>query len=463
MATRRFRARLTLAFVIVAAASAGVLALTSFVLVRQYRFRTFATHAEREARLGLIAASRPVSAANFSGLLTEYQRRGGFHAVAVDDELVFSSSPSLGREDIPDGMLGELRAGELVERTIEVDDHPYLVVGGVPTSGSAQFIFFFSREQLLDGLAELRNVLAVGWLISVGGAAVFAQAIARRTLRPVRAAADASQSLAEGLLEARIEPDSDDEFGAWAHTFNRMADALEARIDALGQAAERERRFTSDVAHELRTPLSGMVSAASLVEEQLPDLDPGSRRPLELLIDDVRRLQRLVLELLELARLDAGQADVHLEPLSLENALRSVARSWDGGTAVDVKVDDGLWAMADRSRFSLVVRNLVANARHHASGEGVEVRATRQGGNAVIEVLDRGPGIPDVDLPHIFERFYKGDRARSGGGSGLGLAIAFENARAQGGSLDACTREGGGACFRFILPAAEPPKETVGT
>ncbi len=90
------------------------------------------------------------------------------------------------------------------------------------------------------------------------------------------------------------------------------------------------------------------------------------------------------------------------------------------------------------------------------------MRATGQDGNAVIEVLDRGPGIPDVDLAHIFERFYKGDRSRSGGGSGLGLAIAFENARAQGGSLEACTREGGGACFRFVLPAAEPMKEAAG-
>ncbi len=283
--------------------------------------------------------------------------------------------------------------------------------------------------------------------------ALVAQAIARRTLRPVRAAAKASQSLAEGLLGTRLRPDSDDEFGTWAETFNRMAEALEARIDALGRAAERERQFTSDVAHELRTPLSGMVSAASLLEAQLCELDPGSRRPAELLVEDVRRLQRLVLDLLEVARLDAGQGGVQLEPLSLEQALQSVARSWDGAKPVRISVEEGLWALADRARFRLVVANLVANAVEHG-GDGVEIRATRHGEEAVIEVLDRGPGIPDSELGRIFHRFYKGDPSRSTGGSGLGLAIAFGNAKAQGGSLAAANRETGGACFTFVLRAA---------
>lgn len=451
---RRFRARLTIAFVIVAAASAGVVALTAYVLVREYRLRTFTDHAEREARLSLISVDRDLTADNFRALLAEYQRRGGFDVVAVDDEVAFSSSPSLGREDIPTSMRNDVRASRLVSHHTDVGRRPYLVIGGAPPSTAVQVYFFFSKEQLLDGLRELRNTLAVGCVTSLAAAALFGHAIARRTLRPVRAAAQASHSLAEGLLGTRLDPESDDEFGMWAHTFNHMAAALEARIDALTRAAERERQFTSDVAHELRTPLSGMVSAASLLEEHVEDLESESRRPAELLIEGVRRLQRLVVDLLEVARLDAGQGEVRLEPLGIEPALKSVARSWDGGGSVAISVEEGLCVLADRSRFRLVTANLMANAVRHG-GDGVEVRATRQGDEAVIEVLDRGPGIPDADLERIFHRFYKGDRSRSGGGSGLGLAIAFGNARAQGGSLQAVNREGGGACFTFRLQAVE--------
>lgn len=455
--TVHFRTRLTVALLSVAAGSAGLLALTSLVVIREYRLRSFTTDAERQVRLSLISANEPVSPASFAGLLAEYQRRGGFHTVVLDGELALSSLASLGREDIPKGMPGELGMGKLVRRTTQVDGRPYLVIGGVPRIGSARFFFFFPQEQLLDGLAEFRNILLLGWLLAIAASTLVAQGVARRTLRPVRAAADAAQGLAEGLLQTRLSPESNDEFGAWAQTFNRMADALEARIDALAEVAERERQFTSDVAHELRTPLSGMVSAASLLEGQLCELEARQRRPAELLINDVRRLQRLVIDLLELARLDAGQAEVRLEPLSVEAALRSIA-AWGNAPSVTISVDEGLWAEADRARFRLVVANLVANAIDHGKDQ-VEVRAVRRGEEAVIEVLDRGPGIPGGDLERIFHRFYKGDRSRSASGSGLGLAIAFENARAQGGRLEAANREGGGACFTFSLSATEPVEE----
>ncbi len=456
--TRRFRTRLTIAFVIVAAVSAGVVALTAYLLVREYRLRNFERQTERQARVSLLSLERRVAAANFRDLLAEYQRRGGFDVVAVDEELTFSSSRSVGRRDLPRDIRDEVRAGDLVASDADVDGRAYRVIGGAPRNAAVEVYFFFSKEQLLDGLTELRNTLAVGWVTSLAVSAVFGHTIARRTLRPVRAAAQASHSLAEGLLATRLEPESDDEFGTLAQTFNRMAEALELRIDELARAAQRERQFTGDVAHELRTPLSGMVSAASLLEDELEEMPPPSRRPAELLIQDVRRFQRLVLDLLELAHLDAGQGDVDVEPIDVGQALQSVARSWDGRAPVAISVDDGLRAFADRSRFRLVAANLLANAILHG-GEGVEVRATRQGDEAVIEVLDRGPGIPDADLGRIFDRFYKTDRSRSGGGSGLGLAIAFGNARAQGGSLEAANRDGGGSCFTLTLKAVEADSE----
>ena len=451
-----FRPRLTAALVVMAAVTTGVLAISSYLMIRQYRYSAFAEHAEREAKLSMLAASDELSLSKFDSLLGEYQRRGGFEAVAVAEGVVFSSTPELDDEDVPRELLGELRPGRTLKATTRVGGERFLVVAGTPVGTSTQLYFFFSMRDLERGVQEFRNVLAAGWLVAVAVAAVLGQLLARRTLTPVRAVAEASRSLAEGLLDTRLPPQSEDEFGLLTHSFNRMAEALEQKIDELARAAERERRFTSNVAHELRTPLTGMTSAVSLLEEELPGLPERARRPAELLIDNVRRLQRLVLELLELARLDAGQESAHLEPLALDEAISAVVRSWDGESNVEADVEPGLFVLADRARFKRVLANLVGNALQHG-GPDVCVKARNDGRWAVIEVLDRGRGIREEDIGRVFERFYKGDPARARTGSGLGLAIALQNARLQGGELEAANRDGGGARFIFRLPIAGDP------
>ncbi|MFP5326939.1 MAG: sensor histidine kinase, partial [Acidimicrobiia bacterium] len=175
--------------------------------------------------------------------------------------------------------------------------------------------------------------------------------------------------------------------------------------------------------------------------------------PARLLTEDVRRLQVLVAELLELAHFDAGHEQARLERLCLAEALRALTRSWDGSAPVHLDADDDVFMLADRARFKRVVGNLLDNARTYG-GDGVEVRGYQDGDRVVVEVHDRGPGIDEADLERVFDRFFKGDHSRSTGGSGLGLAIALENARLQGGHLSAHNLEGGGACFSFTLRAA---------
>src|SRR5207244_916785 len=138
------------------------------------------------------------------------------------------------------------------------------------------------------------------WVLAVAVAAATGLLLARRTLGPVARASRAARDLAEGLLDTRLPVETRDEFGAWATSFNEMASALEAKIEALSEARERERRFTSDVAHELRTPLSAVVGEASLLREHLAELPAEVRRPAELLVGDVGRLRRLVEELMEI-------------------------------------------------------------------------------------------------------------------------------------------------------------------
>lgn len=449
----RFRRRLTAAFVLVAAVTGGVLAASSYFLIRQHRTHAFAEQAEEEATLSLLSAPAELTLPGFEALLAEYQSRAGFDTVVVSGDVVFSSSPEFTLDDVPSSLR---RGGALDSIRTDVGGEPYLVIAGMPDQGSGRFYFFFSRVELVESVDDVGNVLAVAWFATVLVAAVFGEWVAGRTLRPVAAAAEASRSLAEGLLHTRLEQRPYDEFGDWTASFNRMAEALETKVADLARAAERERRFTSDVAHELRTPVAGMASAASLLEEELDAVGPSARRPAKLLVDDARRMQVLVVELLELARHDAGQEQVNLEPLRLAEAVSVVARSWDGGSAITTDVDEGLVVMADRTRLRRVLGNLVANALEHG-GCSVTVSAHVEQEWVVIDVVDRGPGITPSDLPHVFERFFKADTSRGRGGSGLGLSIASANARLQGGGLEVANREGGGARFRLRLPLAQGP------
>jgi two-component system sensor histidine kinase MtrB len=229
-----------------------------------------------------------------------------------------------------------------------------------------------------------------------------------------------------------------------------MAEALQGKIAALSAAQERERRFTSNVAHELRTPLTALVGEAALLAEHLDGMPAEARRPAELLVADVARLRRLVDDLLEISRLDAGVETVRAEPFDLGALVRSClrARGWEGR----VRVEDGAApVVSDPRRAERVVANLVENALAHGGGD-VTVRVAADGDTATVDVIDRGPGIPPDELPRLFERFAKGDPARSGPGTGLGLAIARENARLLGGDVEAASEPGAGSRFTLRLP-----------
>ena len=457
----RFRSRLTFAFILVAAVTSGALSLGSYVLMREYRYRNFADQAEQQARLSLLSAPGDISLSTFDELLSEFHRRAGFETVAVTPAAEFSSDPGLGPEQVPRRLKDELEPGRTRRATAKVNGKPFLVVAGAPRSaGSTRLYFFFSQASVAQSVEEARTILAAGCAIAIAAAALIGNQVARRTLRPVREGALAARALAEGLLDTRLHLGSDDEFGVWAQSFNQMAQALEEKIAALSRAAERERRFTASVAHELRTPLTGMTSAASLLEEEVTCLPERARRPAELLIDDVRRLEELVLELLELARLDAGREVVEVEPLSVREAINAVLRSWDGEASAHAEIDEELFVAADRARLKRVLGNLVSNAIRHGGGD-VSVTANGEGECVDIHVLDRGPGIDAAHLEHIFDRFFKADPAR-GGGAGLGLSIALENAHLQGGTITVANREGGGARFTLRLPAVQghsPPAD----
>jgi signal transduction histidine kinase len=457
-AAGRLRRRLTVAFMLVAGVAAAALAAGSFVLVRESRMQDSIDRALEQGRANLVLAADVLGTAPDAGasarLLAAYERRGTFTTVAVSGGRETSSSVSVGLGQVPADLRRLVRGGQLGYARTTVADTPYLVVGGAPPRAGTELYFFFSEERLFDELAQLRTVLLAGSGLLILLAGIAGALVARRTLAPVAKASDAARSLAEGLLATRLPVEKEDEFGAWAAAFNEMAQALEAKINALSEAQARERRFTADVAHELRTPLTALVAEASLLAEHLAEMPPAAQRPAELLVADVTRLRDLVEELMEISRLDAGMESVHAERVDLTALVKGFvrARRWEGRVAV---AGEPAGVEVDPVRLERIVSNLVANALEHGDGE-VSVRVGREAARAFVEVSDQGPGIAPEHLPHLFERFYKADRARGGRGSGLGLAIALENARLLGGEIDVRSEPGRGTRFTLRLPVTEP-------
>lgn len=453
----RFRRRLTAAFVIVAAVAAGALALTTYTISAEYRTRSFESRSRDEAELALALAPAELSEPTFERLQAAYESRTGASTLARSRTGVFSSSPGLSASDIP-AAVRDPAGAEIVTAKTTVDGVRRFVLAS--TRGGDSYWFFFSMEPVEESLSELRRVLAASWLMTAVGGALVGHIVARKTLLPVRAASEAARSLAAGLLETRLEAGSDDEFGTLTASFNEMAAALQHTIGRLEAAAAREKRFTADIAHELRTPLTSMAAAASLISDELPSLPPTSRRSVELVLADVRRLRELVLELLELARMDAGSEPLRVERLEVRPALEAVARSVveARGLAtndIQIEVPTALAVDADRARMRRVLTNLIDNAVSHGAPP-VVLTARDEGTRITIEVRDHGEGIAVADPSELFDRFTKSDRSRSEGGSGLGLAIAAGHAIAMGGSLEAADSVEGGAVFRFSVPAAAP-------
>jgi signal transduction histidine kinase len=452
--TGRLRRRLTLAFMLVAGLSAAILAVSSYLLVREARLSDSVDRGLEQSRFNLVLASDTLgespTTAQTTELLDAYERRGTFAVVGQTDGRSFSSSLSLGPAQLPPDLKRLVGAGRLAYERREIAGTRYLVVGGRVPGSDTQLYYFFSEERLWDELAQLRNILlsVLGAIVLLGG--LVGALLARRLLRPVARASVAAHSLAEGLLDTRLPVESRDEFGAWAASFNEMAEALETKITALSEAQARERRFTSDVSHELRTPLTALVAEASLLAEHLDRMPDEARRPAELLVHDVARLRDLVEDLMEISRLDAGEARVRMEPVDVGSLIATAVRSrrWDDRVSID---RDEVVLSTDPRRLERIVANLVGNALEHA-GRDVSVRVGKDGIGAFVEVTDTGPGISPDRLPHVFDRFYKADSSRAGPGSGLGLAIALENARLLGGDLDVWSEVGRGTRFTLRLP-----------
>lgn len=443
------RRRLVIAFVLVAAVSAGALAAGSYLLVRQARLEGSLSASAAQARedLNLAATITYQEAADF---IQAYEQRGTHALLVFPAGRRVASDPGV-NPALPAVLQDFVRHGQLGYQRMQVAGQPYLILAGQVPHSAAQLYLFFPEQDITRALAQLRNTLGGAWLGVLLVAALVGNALARRTLGPVARASEAARMIADGRLDTRLSAGTADEFGAWATAFNEMADTLQAKIVALSAAQAREQRFTANVAHELRTPLTALVAEASVLSEQVCLLPERARRPVELLITDVSRLKVLVSELMEISRLDSGSEPVQHQLTDIRSVVLALigARGWQGRVAVG---GEPLTLRTDPRRIERIIANLLENAVEH-SGRDVSVRIGMEGLQARIVVTDGGPGIPEEQLRLIFERFYKADTARTSAGSGLGLAIALENARLVGGTISVSSDVRHGSVFRLTLPA----------
>jgi two-component system sensor histidine kinase MtrB len=398
----------------------------------------------------------PARRADFeaSGLPAEFRLRGDADMM-VDfgdgDPYVEPASLLSVFRALPRSLLDTVATGHLGYVWQGVDGRPSLIVGGREGGGPAVYLVV-DASNLEAALAQLRLGLIAAGISAVLIALATAGLIARRILRPIASGGVAAARIAAGDLGVRLAVEGDDELADWATEFNRMADSLSATIGRLEEAQQQNRRFVADVSHELRTPMTALVAEASLIEGKLERLDADGRRAAELLVADVRRLRALIDDLMELSRFDAAAEAVLLEPVDLGRVVSAIVEARLPTATVRLP-SSPVVVESDVRRLDRILGNLLDNARIHAPGSPVEVTVGTDRDAVRIAVADRGPGAEPAALARIFDRFFKADpsRAAESATSGLGLAIAAEHAALLGGSLRVDPREGGGLVFTLTL------------
>lgn len=375
----------------------------------------------------------------------------------------YERAPSVGPSAIPKGLKSLVAHGTAATQTYLLrpphrSSTPEIVVGVPLRTVQGAYYELFDISDLQRTLNVLALALFIAGLVTTLLGGLLGRWASGRSLRPLTGVSRAAVAIAGGELGTRLTAGAGDpDLAALTSSFNRMVDQLQERI-------EREARFASDVSHELRSPLTTLAASLEVLEAQSRDLSPSGRRALELLAGDLRRFQRMVADLLEISRSDAGSTDASFEEVDPGELVRRSVAAAQAALAVEtppprVEVDASVARtriLVDKRRFERVISNLLENAALYGGGAtvvrvgpGVDPHAVR------VSVEDAGPGLPPSERSKIFERFYRGHAAYkrgAGTGTGLGLALVAEHVRLHGGRVWADEAADGGARFTIELP-----------
>jgi two-component system sensor histidine kinase MtrB len=319
------------------------------------------------------------------------------------------------------------------------------------------------RDQISGDTRDTALLVAAGLIAGLTGALLLFSGLISSMRRPLEELVDAAGRLAEGDRSARVVVGGLSETATLGAAFNEMAEELEREASQRDQLDRLKDEFVLTASHELRSPLTSVQGFAELLMLDRDSLTPKQVETVEIILDNCRHLVRLLNDLLDLARSDAGRLAIQSRPAEvaplIEDAVRTMrAQTEAAGQTLTQAIEPVLPLVdveADRIRQVLV--NLLTNA-HEYSPEGASIQVTSRslGAEVEIAVTDDGPGIPEDQLERIFERFTRGDAGLTQrvGGTGLGLAIAKSLVELHGGTIDVVSTVGEGSTFRFRLPAS---------
>jgi two-component system OmpR family sensor kinase len=325
------------------------------------------------------------------------------------------------------------------------DDTPLILQVATSLSDQDQNLNTLGRILIVGSSLAVIAAFGIGWLL------------AGLTLHPINRLRQTAQTIgAERDFNRRVDYSGpNDEIGRLVTTFNDMLAELQAAYVQVEETLQTQRRFVADASHELRTPLTTLRGNIGLLQRQPPISVEDRTDVLGDMVDETERLMRLVNELLALARADAGRP-LHQEPVQLKPLIEDVCQQIKllaPERSIICRSNFDVMVIGDGDALRQVLLVLLDNALKHTPAEATITLATGlNDGQVSIQISDDGPGIPPAHLPHIFDRFYRGDAARSSPGAGLGLAIADELTKAQNGAISVESQVGQGSTFTFTLP-----------
>lgn len=353
----------------------------------------------------------------------------------------FTQSVTVSPSDLPpELLLAAVSQGGAQQRFELPNGEPSLGIA-LPVTGGL-YVETFALGDLDEALRTVGLLLAVGSAAALVLGAVLGRWAGSRLLRPLRDMATVAHRISDGDLTARVESSDDPDLGPISMAFNDMAATVESRL-------ERERRFSANVSHELRSPLTGILGTAELLEGRKEQLPEREATLVSALVGQVRRFSSLVVDLLELSRI-GGDGDVQAE---IVDVTALVEFALEGHPHPPGVIDGRANARTDPRRLERIIANLLDNAEAHGGGVR-RVVLQRSEGRTDICIDDRGPGVDPADRERIFEPFNRGGKTDRKG-SGLGLTIVREQARLIGASVVVEDAPGGGA--RFVVSLKDLP------
>ena len=442
------RARVALTFGVLSLAVAIAVSGTTYFLARVYLLNQRETAALTRALLDARAASAGLEAGTPPGrVLEQIPSVGTSQPLLFVDGEWYTAGVTVSPESLPPDLISLTADTGGAWQRFAVGSDPYLAVA-VGVSGGLYVEVF----PLLD--LDTTFVIA-GWVLfglavtSFGIGVTVGRGAGSRILRPLRELSEGAGQVAEGDYSVRLQATGDPDLDPISDSFNEMAQAVQAQIS-------RERRFTANVSHELRSPLTSVLGTAELLERRRESLPERDANIVEVLVRQVRRLSQMVLDLLEISSV-TSDTELQRETADVTALVREVLRDRD--LPEDLVHGSETLAHTDARRFERILGNLVDNAQRHGGGvtriEVVPPASPRD--PVVITVDDEGPGIEPEEASRLFEPFTRGSGSAGTDGAGLGLALVREQSRRLGASVEiAANPVGRGARFSVTLPVEAP-------